>query len=176
VCGHGGEALGLGSDAPLDDLTAVGEDVDLTFLLVHVDANMVHGWPLPSAALTAGALVGQCMPPRQAGRPAGFITSIPPIARRMGPFATMSWALPPVDAVVPCSPNSGMHIARTTASTTGWTRTAPRHDRGDRDLLGSDATTPHGFDRDDVFAPTRAASRNDRTSFSVGGTIGSPSV
>src|SRR5262245_23414121 len=28
-----------------------------------------------SAALTAGALVGQCLPPRQAGRPAGFILS-----------------------------------------------------------------------------------------------------
>src|SRR3989454_5637462 len=36
---HGGEALGLGADAPLDDLTALGEDVDLAFLLVHVEAN-----------------------------------------------------------------------------------------------------------------------------------------
>ena len=43
---HGGEALGLGADALLDDLTALGEEVDLAFPLVHVDANMVHGWPL----------------------------------------------------------------------------------------------------------------------------------
>jgi hypothetical protein len=26
---------------------------DLAFPLMHVDANMIHGWPLPSAALTA---------------------------------------------------------------------------------------------------------------------------
>jgi len=50
---HGVEALRLGPDAPLDDLTALGEDVDLAFPLVHVDANMVHGWPLLTAALTA---------------------------------------------------------------------------------------------------------------------------
>ena len=30
---RGGEALGLGADALLDDLTALGEDVDLAFLL-----------------------------------------------------------------------------------------------------------------------------------------------
>jgi len=47
---HGVEALRLGPDAPLDDLTALGEDVDLAFPLVHVDANMVHGWPLLTAA------------------------------------------------------------------------------------------------------------------------------
>jgi hypothetical protein len=70
---HGGEALGFGADALLDDLTVLGEDVDLAFPLVHVDANC---WPLLlPAALTAGALVGQRMPPRQAGRPAGFILS-----------------------------------------------------------------------------------------------------
>src|SRR5215831_8201433 len=50
---HGGEPLGLGADAPLDDLTVLDEDVDLAFPLVDIDANMVHGWPLPSAALTA---------------------------------------------------------------------------------------------------------------------------
>ena len=67
---HGVKALRLGPDAPLDDLTALGEDVDLAFPFVHVDANMVHGWPLLSAALTAMALVGQLMPPRQArGQP-----------------------------------------------------------------------------------------------------------
>jgi hypothetical protein len=50
---HGGKSLRLGPDAPLDDLAALGEDVDLAFPLVHVDANMVHGWPLLTAALTA---------------------------------------------------------------------------------------------------------------------------
>ena len=54
----GGKALRLGPDAPLDDLVALGEDADLAFPLVHVDANMAHGWPLLTAALTAMALVG----------------------------------------------------------------------------------------------------------------------
>jgi hypothetical protein len=54
---HGGEALGLGADPLLDDLAPLGEDVDLAFPLVHVDANMVHGWPLLSAALTARVLL-----------------------------------------------------------------------------------------------------------------------
>src|SRR4029077_16951443 len=50
--------LPICADAPLDHLTALTEDVDLAFLLVHVDANMVHGWPLPSAALTARCSCG----------------------------------------------------------------------------------------------------------------------
>jgi len=54
---HGGETLTLGADAPLDDLTVLGEDVDLAFPLVDIDANMVHGWPLLSAALTARVLL-----------------------------------------------------------------------------------------------------------------------
>ena len=33
---------------------AVGRDVDHAFPLVHVNAHLVHGWPLPSAELTAG--------------------------------------------------------------------------------------------------------------------------
>src|SRR5260370_40727571 len=36
---------------------AVGRDVDRAFPLVHVNAHLVHGWPLPSAELTAG---GSC--------------------------------------------------------------------------------------------------------------------
>ncbi len=52
-----GEALGLRPDPPLDPLAALGEDTELAFLLVDVDANMVHGWPLLSAALTAGVLL-----------------------------------------------------------------------------------------------------------------------
>ena len=45
-----------GSAAP-DQLAPLGEEADLTFLLVDVDANMVPGWPLLSAALTASALL-----------------------------------------------------------------------------------------------------------------------
>jgi hypothetical protein len=54
----GGEAFGLGADAMLDHLTVLGEDVDLAFPLVDVDATMVNGWPLPSAALTAECSCG----------------------------------------------------------------------------------------------------------------------
>jgi hypothetical protein len=50
------------ADAWLDDLAALGEDVDLAFPLGHVDANMVHGWPLSSAALTAGCSCGAPCP------------------------------------------------------------------------------------------------------------------
>ena len=64
---HGGEALGLGADALLDDLAPLGEDVDLAFPLVHVDANMVHGWPPFSCGVDRVLSVGQSMPPRQAG-------------------------------------------------------------------------------------------------------------
>ena len=43
------EAFGLGADALLDQFAPFGEDADLAFPLVDVDANMVHGWPLLSA-------------------------------------------------------------------------------------------------------------------------------
>jgi hypothetical protein len=42
---------------------------------VHVDANLVHGWPLLSAALTAGHSCGAAYATTSSGRPAGFITS-----------------------------------------------------------------------------------------------------
>jgi hypothetical protein len=54
---HGREALRLGADALLDDLTPLGEDVDLTFPLVHVDANMVHGWPLAFCGVDRGVVL-----------------------------------------------------------------------------------------------------------------------
>jgi len=40
---HRREAVGLGADALLDQFAPLGQDTDLTFPLVHVDANMVHG-------------------------------------------------------------------------------------------------------------------------------------
>lgn len=41
-----GEAPRLGADPALDEFASVSQNADLTFLLVHVDANMVHGRPL----------------------------------------------------------------------------------------------------------------------------------
>src|SRR5499426_4222608 len=67
---HGGEAFGLGADPALDDLATIGEDVDLPFPLVHVDANMVHGWPLLSAALTAMSSCGAAYATTLSERPA----------------------------------------------------------------------------------------------------------
>lgn len=52
-----GEPLGLGADPLLHQLAPLDQDTDLAFLLVDVDANMIHGWPLLSAALTARALL-----------------------------------------------------------------------------------------------------------------------
>ena len=42
----GGEAVPRALDPPLDDFAFRREDADLTFPLVDVDANMLHGWPL----------------------------------------------------------------------------------------------------------------------------------
>ncbi len=73
---HRGEALGLGADALLHQFAPLGQDTDLTFSLVDVDANMVHGWPLLSAALTACELLWGSVchhVEREAGR---FIPSI----------------------------------------------------------------------------------------------------
>jgi hypothetical protein len=67
---HGGEPLGFGANPLLDHLTPFGEDVDLAFPLVHVDANMVHGWPLPSAALTAAYSCGAAYATTSSEKPA----------------------------------------------------------------------------------------------------------
>src|SRR5262249_47308883 len=71
---HGGEALGLGADALLDQFAPLGQDTDLTSPLVDVDANMIHGWPFLSRALTScslfwggvGERVKTSYPPRRA--------------------------------------------------------------------------------------------------------------
>jgi predicted TIM-barrel fold metal-dependent hydrolase len=52
-----GEALAFGADALLDDFTPLGVAVDLAFPLVHVDANIVHGWPLPFCGVDRGVLL-----------------------------------------------------------------------------------------------------------------------
>jgi hypothetical protein len=48
----------LRPDPPLDKLAALRKDTDLAFLLVHVDANIVHGWPLLGAPLSAFSRCG----------------------------------------------------------------------------------------------------------------------
>jgi hypothetical protein len=53
----------------------LGQDANLTFPLVDVDANMVHGWPLLSAALTACNPCGALYATTSSGRPAAFIPS-----------------------------------------------------------------------------------------------------
>src|SRR5580765_4577216 len=68
---HGVEALRLGPNALLDHLAALGEDVNLAFPLVHVDANMVHGWPLSSLRrLTAMGSCGAAYATTSSERPA----------------------------------------------------------------------------------------------------------
>jgi hypothetical protein len=54
---HGREALWLRPNPALDQFTALGQDADLAFPLVDVDAHMIHGWSLLTAALTAGVLL-----------------------------------------------------------------------------------------------------------------------
>ena len=56
---HGGEALGFGADALFNHFAPLGEDVNLAFPLVHVDANMVHGWLglLPFCGVDRGVLL-----------------------------------------------------------------------------------------------------------------------
>jgi len=54
---HGGEALRLAAHPAFDQFASLREDADLAFLQVDVHANMVHGWPLLSAALTACVLL-----------------------------------------------------------------------------------------------------------------------
>ena len=44
---HRSDSLTLSPNAALDRLAALGQDADLTFHLVHADANMFHGWPPP---------------------------------------------------------------------------------------------------------------------------------
>ncbi len=64
---HGGEPRGLGADPLLEQFAPLRQDADLTFLLVHVDANMVHGWPPSPCARERVIAVGQSMPPRRVG-------------------------------------------------------------------------------------------------------------
>src|SRR6266545_8192107 len=70
VAEYGREALGLRADPLLDQLAPFGQDTDLTFLLVDVNANMVHGWPLLSAAMTACSSCGAVYATTLSERPA----------------------------------------------------------------------------------------------------------
>src|SRR5262249_15160049 len=70
-----------------NQLAPLGEDTDLTFPLGDVNANMVHGWPLLSAALTAGSLLWGSICHHVEREASRFITSIPqPIWPHFGSF------------------------------------------------------------------------------------------
>jgi hypothetical protein len=60
-------------------LASLGQDTDLTFPLVDVDANMIHGWPLLTAALTASSLLwgSVCHHVRAGGQPLHPIYALP---------------------------------------------------------------------------------------------------
>src|SRR5262249_49635063 len=53
-----GEPLGGGADAPRDQFALSAQDADLTFHLVHVDANLIHGWPPSACGVDRGSLCG----------------------------------------------------------------------------------------------------------------------
>src|SRR4029450_10460534 len=57
IAKHGREARWLRPNPAFDQFTALGQDADLAFPLVDVDANMIHGWSLLPAALPAGVLL-----------------------------------------------------------------------------------------------------------------------
>ena len=44
--------------ALLAQLAVLAQDAELAFLLVHVDANMVHGWPPSACGVDRGSLCG----------------------------------------------------------------------------------------------------------------------
>src|SRR5262249_38887303 len=73
---HRRKPLSLRPDPPLDHLTALRQDADLAFHFVHVDANMLHGWPPPLRHTTACTIVG-LRPPRAVAA-SRFIPSIAP--------------------------------------------------------------------------------------------------
>jgi hypothetical protein len=57
---------------PLEELPRFGPDADLACVFVHVDSNMVHGWP-PLAALDRVFCVWGILPPRRGGQPLHLI-------------------------------------------------------------------------------------------------------
>src|SRR5262245_13018827 len=102
---HGIEALRLGTDALFNHFAPFGEDVNLAFPLVHVDANMVHSWLASSrsAALTAGYSCGAIYATTSSGRPAGFI----PSHHGAGPHLQRMKAGAGVDSASPRRPETG---------------------------------------------------------------------
>ena len=76
---HRGEPLPLRGDAPFDDLAALGQNADLTFHFVYVNAKILHGWPPPLRPTTACTIVG-LRPPRAVAA-SRFIPSTATIAR-----------------------------------------------------------------------------------------------
>src|SRR6516225_7325394 len=44
---HGRQAIAGRRDSPVDDLTALPDNPDLTFLFVQIDGTILHGWSSP---------------------------------------------------------------------------------------------------------------------------------
>ena len=65
-------SLSVGAAPPLDELPRFGPDADLACVFVHVDSNMVHGWP-PLAALDHVLCVWGIFAPRRGGQPLHLI-------------------------------------------------------------------------------------------------------
>ena len=96
---------------------------------------------------------------------------------RIGPFTTMKGALPPVLAVLPCSPSSGWHSALMIATTTGMY--SGRHPAINAAMAIFSAVMRRrrtGSTPMVSLALRLAAARNFITPSSVGGTMGNPSV
>ena len=100
-----------------------------------------------------------------------------PISRRIGPFSTTSTAQPPVEAVAPCSRNSGCSMAAMAVSTTG--KCIGRQPAITALIASFSAVigTPRtGSIPISCSGDVIAQSRQACTASAVGGTIGSPSV
>ena len=66
---HRSEPVPVRANPLLDQLRVGGQDADLALILVHVDANMLHGWPPLLAASTASEVVGPSCHHVERGQP-----------------------------------------------------------------------------------------------------------
>ena len=104
----------------------------------------------------------------------------PPAAsssRRTGPFTTISTAQPPVEAVAPCTRNSGRSIAANAANTTEKCNARhPAITALTASFSAVTATPRTGSTPTNWAGSATAVSRHAATASRVGGTTGSPSV
>src|SRR4029453_4206328 len=112
---HGGEALGLGADALFENRAPFPEDANRAFPLVHVDANMVHGWPLPFAALTAGCSCGAMYATTSSERPAASSHLPSWLLRGLDDRPAAVWHSLDSRSQWPTEPRAGQNMAITRA-------------------------------------------------------------